>query len=206
MVYLIIVPLAWVAWHLVFFMRVKGRENLIKGRGFVIVCNHISALDPVFIILARFFGKKLIILGKQEVFKNPFVAWFLKSVGVVPIQRGKGDTKLIENVVDKVKNQNRGCLLFPEGTRSKDGNLQRLKSGAFVIAQQTGVDIIPCRMIYKGGKLKLFNRSTLIIGKPITCEELGLTDMEHSAKALRNAKQIMTEKLEQLLEDNREYC
>ena len=54
--YWIIVPLAWLVWHIAFRIRVIGRENLIHDRGFVIAPNHISAIDPVFVVIARFWG------------------------------------------------------------------------------------------------------------------------------------------------------
>lgn len=201
MVYLIAMPLAWVIWHIVFNFKVIGRENLIKDRGFVMVCNHISAIDPVFLILARFWGKKMIVLGKKEIMKNGFARWFLKSVGVIAVDRGAGDTAALEKAVEQVKN-GRGALIFPEGTRSKDGNLHALKSGAFVIAGQAQVDIIPSRIIYKKGKMKLFSSVKVVFGKPISCAELNL-DGSHSASQLRGAKQRVTAEMEKLLEENK---
>ena len=70
--------------------------------------------------------------------------------------------------------EGRGALVFPEGTRTKDGNLGKLKSGAFVIAAEAGVDMIPCRIIYKGGKMRVFGRCTVVFGKPIPAEKLKL--------------------------------
>ena len=91
MFYCIIVPLAWLVWHIAFRIHVVGREHLIQGRGFVLAPNHISAIDPVFVVLARFWGRRMIVLGKEELFEvNPFVTWFLRHVGVVPVHRGKG--------------------------------------------------------------------------------------------------------------------
>lgn len=204
MFYWIIVPLAWLAWHIVFRIKVIGRKNIVRDRPMVMVCNHISAIDPVFLILARFWGRRMIVLGKEELFVKPFPRWFLTHVGVVPIERGKGDTRTIDHVIDEVKN-GRTALIFPEGTRSKDGNLQRLKSGAFVVAQQAGADILPARMIYKDGKMRLFHRATVVFGKPIPLKELGLDTKEHSAAVLRTAKTRVTQELEKLLEDNHEY-
>ncbi|MEI3014350.1 MAG: (d)CMP kinase [Ruthenibacterium lactatiformans] len=64
--YCIIVPLAWLVWHIAFRIRVIGREHLIKGRGFVLAPNHISAIDPVFVVLARFWGRRMIVMGKKS--------------------------------------------------------------------------------------------------------------------------------------------
>ena len=91
-----------------------------------------------------------------------------------------------------------------EGTRTKDGNLGKLKSGAFVIAAEAGVDMIPCRIIYKGGKMRVFGRCTVVFGKPIPAEKLKLGE-PRSAARLRECKALLAEELEKLLEENRQY-
>ena len=191
MFYLIIVPLAWIVWHIAFRIKVIGRENLIRDRGFVLASNHISAIDPVFIVLARFWGRRMLIMGKEELFEvNPFITWFMRAVNVVPVHRGRGDTAAVDKAVESVKG-GQGLLIFPEGTRSKDGNLGKLKSGA-------------CRIIYKGGKMRLFGRVTIVFGPPIPAEKLALGE-EHSARRLRECKALLEEHLERLLEENRQY-
>ncbi len=204
MFYLIIVPLAWIVWHIAFRIKVIGRENLIRDRGFVLASNHISAIDPVFIVLARFWGRRMLIMGKEELFEvNPFITWFMRAVNVVPVHRGRGDTAAVDKAVESVKG-GQGLLIFPEGTRSKDGNLGKLKSGAFVVASAAGVDMTPCRIIYKGGKMRLFGRVTVVFGPPIPAEKLALGE-EHSARRLRECKALLEEHLERLLEENRQY-
>ncbi len=204
MFYLIIVPLAWIVWHIAFRIKVIGRENLIRDRGFVLASNHISAIDPVFIVLARFWGRRMLIMGKEELFEvNPFITWFMRAVNVVPVHRGRGDTAAVDKAVESVKG-GQGLLIFPEGTRSKDGNLGKLKSGAFVVASAAGVDMTPCRIIYKGGKMRLFGRVTIVFGPPIPAEKLALGE-EHSARRLRECKALLEEHLERLLEENRQY-
>ncbi|MEG0167058.1 MAG: lysophospholipid acyltransferase family protein [Ruthenibacterium sp.] len=204
MFYCIIITLAWIAWHIVFRIKVIGRENLIKNRGFVLAPNHLSAIDPVFVVIARFWGKRMVVFGKEELFgKNIFLDWMWRHVNVVCVHRGKGDTQVVDEAVQDVKN-GQGLLIFPEGTRSKDGNLGRLKSGAFVVAVAAGVDMIPCRIIYKGGKMKVFGRCTIIFGKPIPAEKLTLGEPRSAAK-LRASKALLETELEKLLEENRQY-
>lgn len=204
MFYWFILSLAWLVWHLIFRIKVIGRENLPKDRGFVLCPNHISAIDPVFVATARFWGKRLLIMGKEELFNiNPIISWMFLHVGVVPVQRGKGDTSVVENAIECVKN-GQGLLIFPEGTRTKDGNLGRIKSGALVVASQANVDIIPCRIIYKGGKMKLFCRCTIIFGKAIDKGLLQLGE-PRSATRLRECKLLLQENLESLLCANKGY-
>ncbi|MEG2930286.1 MAG: lysophospholipid acyltransferase family protein [Ruthenibacterium sp.] len=201
--YPIILSGAWLVWHIAFRIRVIGHENLINDRGFVLAPNHISAIDPVFVAVARGVGRRMVVFGKDELFgKNRFLDWFFKVVNVVPVHRGKGDTNLIETTIEDVKN-GQGALIFPEGTRTKDGNLGRLKSGAFVVAAAAGVDIIPCRIIYKGGKMKLFGRCTVVFGKPIPAAQLTLGE-PRSAARLRECKALLAEHLEQLLVENKQ--
>ena len=204
MFYCVIVTLAWIVWHLAFRIKVIGRENLIRDRGFILAPNHISAIDPVFVVIARFWGKRMLIMGKEEIFEvNPIFSWMFRHVGVIPVQRGKGDTTAVETAIEKVKN-GQGLLIFPEGTRIKDGNLGRLKSGAFVVAAATGADMIPCRVIYKGGKMKVFGRCTVVFGKPIPAEKLALGEPRSAAK-LRENKALLADALENLLEENKQY-
>lgn len=203
MIYWILIWPAWLVLHIIFHIKVIGRENLIKGRGFVICCNHISIMDPFFVAMARLFGRKLLILAKEELFKNPICNWFFRSLGAVPVARGKGDSSVLERATEQVKN-GRGMLIFPEGTRTKDGKLGKLKSGAFVVASAAQVDMIPCRIIYKGGKLRLFHRVTIVFGQPLPAQELAIGE-EHPAAQLREIKRTVTEKLEALLETNKKY-
>ncbi len=206
-VYPVAVGLLWVVWHIVFRFKVIGRENLPRGRqGFVLAPNHISAIDPIFVVLARFWGRRMVVMAKEELFEiNPLFTWFFRAVNVIPVHRGRGDTAVVDRAIEDVRSEGRGLLIFPEGTRSKDGSLGRLKSGAFVVASAAGVPIVPCRVIYAGGKMKLFGRCTVVFGKPIPAEQLYLGE-ERSAARLRACKQLLHDELEQLLEENRQYA
>ncbi len=202
--YWIIMPAAWLVWHLVFRIKVIGRENLIRGRGFVLACNHISAIDPVFVVISRFWGRPMVIMAKEELFHiSRLLNWMWRQVGLVCVHRGKGDSAVLEQTVAEVRG-GRGVLIFPEGTRSKDGSLGKLKSGAFLIADAANVDIIPCRIIYKGGKMRLFGRCTVVFGKPIPAEQLQLGEAR-SASRIRACRTLLTQALEQLLEENRQF-
>ena len=199
--YYILVPLAWLVFHIGFRVRCEGRENLKKigTKGCIIAPNHISAIDPVFVVIARFWGRPMVIMAKEELFEiSRLLNWAWRHVGVVCVRRGKGDTTVVENTVREVR-EGRGALVFPEGTRTKDGNLGKLKSGAFVIAAEAGVDMIPCRIIYKGGKMRVFGRCTVVFGKPIPAEKLKLGE-PRSAARLRECKALLAEELEKLLE------
>ena len=206
MLYYILVPLAWVLAHIVFRPQVIGRENLIKGRGFILAPNHRSALDPVFIVLSDgyFWLHKMRIFAKKELFQGkPLLAWFLRQMGAVSVKNGRDDLSTLDNTIQECRT-GRGLLLFPEGTRSKDGRLLPPKSGAFVVADQAAVDMIPCRILYDtpDGSLKLFCRIRICFGKPISAEQLALGEKRNMVK-LRENKKMLTAAWEEM---GREYA
>lgn len=206
MLYYILVPLAWVLAHIVFRPQVIGRENLIKGRGFILAPNHRSALDPVFIVLSDgyFWLHKMRIFAKKELFQGkPLLAWFLRQMGAVSVKNGRDDLSTLDNTIRECRT-GRGLLLFPEGTRSRDGRLLPPKSGAFVVADQAAVDMIPCRILYDtlDGRLKLFCRIRICFGKPISAEQLALGEKRNMVK-LRENKKMLTAAWEEM---GREYA
>lgn len=203
MFYGIMVTGAWLIWHLVFRIRVVGKENLPRdGRGFVLAPNHISAIDPVFVVIARFWGKRMLIMAKEELFEvNPLLSWMFRNVGVFGVERGKGDTGAVEVAVEKVK-KGQGLLIFPEGTRSKTGEPGKIKSGAFVVASTAGVDMIPCRIIYRHGRMKLFSGVKVCFGKPIPAAALDMGEHKSAAK-LRECKAMLADAWEELYQQNK---
>ena len=95
--------------------------------------------------------------------------------------------------------------VFPQGTVAISGmKIARNQSMERVVASAAGVDMTPCRIIYKGGKMRLFGRVTVVFGPPIPAEKLALGE-EHSARRLRECKALLEEHLERLLEENRQY-
>lgn len=206
LLYWIILPIVWVLARILWRIEVVGMEHykaVHDGRAFVIASNHIANLDPVFIAVAVVDWSRMCILAKEELFKNPFIGWFLRCMGAVAIDRGKGDTTTLEKVTSDCR-KGRGVLIFPEGTRTKNGKLGTLKSGAFVIAGAAGADMLPCRIIYstKDGRLHLFCRIRIVFGPAIPAAELQITDAAHKVTALRHMKNRLRDALEGLLAAN----
>ncbi len=200
--YFLVVVFGW-AVRVLYPTKVIGKENLICDRGFVLAPNHLSAIDPLYVILARGLKRKMLIMGKEELFnKNWFVTAFLYMAGAFPINRGRGDKATLETAIERVQ-KGRGLLIFPEGTRSETGRLGKLKSGAFVVAMQAGVDMTPCIVYYRAGYPKLFSRIVIVFGPPLSMEKLGLVG-EYSAKKLREAKQVFTQAMNELYAQHKE--
>ena len=202
-----LMPLAWLIWHLGFRIRVIGRENLIHGRGFVLAPNHISAIDPVFVIIARFWGLQMRIFAKKELYEvNAFVSWFITRAGAVAVRGNRDERDVIDKTIAECR-AGRGLLIFPEGTREKDpsaGATDPIKSGAFVVAGTAGVDMIPCRVIYdtKDGKMHLFCRVRVCFGPAIPAQELEQGE-KRDMKKLRAAKQHLADAWTALYDTNR---
>ena len=203
LLYWILLPIVWPLLHILWRIEVVGKENIPRGRAHVIASNHLSDLDPVYILEAVFSWKRYTILAKQELFKNPLAGWFLRCMGAVSIERGKGDTTTVEKLTNECKNGT-GIMIFPEGTRTKTGKLGVIKSGAFVIAAAAGADMLPVRIIYgtKDGRLHLFCKLRIVFGEPIPAADLQIRDQSHKMAELRRMKNRLRDELEQLLADN----
>lgn len=188
-------------FRLAFSVKIYGVENLPpEGQGFLTVCNHQSYFDPPLLgICLR--HHQLVFMAKAELFEKPVLGPLIKKLGAFPVSRGRGDTSALERAIETVR-QGHSLALFPEGTRSLTGEPLKPKSGAVVIASQTGGDIVPAAIYYKG-KHKHF-RSKIIIrfGKPIKQEELHLP--EHPAPSeIKRASQFVMGKIIELLDESK---
>lgn len=207
MIYIIIVAIVMVVFRILFQYRIIGKENLRQykrnGRPFIVCANHRNILDPVFIVMAYGWGRKLSVMGKAELFENPILGYIFRACGGFPVERGSGDKSVLEKGINDIKD-GRGMLIFPEGTRGKSDKMLRLKSGAFMIAASTGADIIPIRLIYptKTRQVKFFGKVIVNIGEPLLAEDLNLTS--GSKARLRAAKRTLEASFEKLLNDYNE--
>ena len=141
--YYILVPLAWLVWHIGFRIRVEGRENLkkVQTKGYILAPTHVSAIDPVFIVVTRW-GRRMVVFAKKELFEiNGFLTWFFRCCGGVCVRGTKDEMAVITQTVEACK-QGETLLIFPEGTREKEGKLLPPKSGLFVIAAEAGVELV----------------------------------------------------------------
>ena len=134
--------LPWVATVLTIRLSVKGREKMPDTHA-VYVANHRSAFDPVFLISAFPRRKRTAFISKLSVSKYPFVGPYMNACGYVFVDRESPmqAMRAVHRAVKYVKENKMNYGIFPEGTRSKDGNLLPFKSGAFVLAKKADVPI-----------------------------------------------------------------
>lgn len=207
MIYTICLAVCMVAFRIIFSYRTYNKEALRRyktnGRPFVVVANHLSMIDPIFIVMAYGWGPKFSIMGKAELFRVPLFAWFFRKIGVFPVERGSADTAALDKAIEDGK-KGTGILIFPEGTRGTGDKMLKMKSGAFMVAARTGADIIPVRLIYPTStrKLKFFAPVVVKVGQPLLAEDLNL--VEGGKRALRAAKNTTQESLDALLAEYNE--
>lgn len=123
-------------------LQVNGEEHLWEKRPAVFVFNHQSAMDTL--IMAKLLRRDFTGIGKKEISRQPIMGPALKAFDAVLIDREniKDPREAMLPAVDALK-QGRSVIIAPEGTRSQDENLGAFKSGAFHLAQQAGVPVVP---------------------------------------------------------------
>lgn len=176
-----------------FRLEVEGLENVPQDRGHLLACNHLSDWDPVMLALA--FPGQVRYMAKAELFRIPVLGFVIRKLGAFPVERGKGDIGAIQNAAEIVRSG--GVLgIFPEGGRSKDGKFHKLKSGAVVVASQTGGDILPAAILY-GGRRFLRRRVTVKFGTLIRNADLQIEGQNRAQ--LRAANGILAAGIASLL-------
>ena len=152
-------------------LEVYNSHLIPKSGGVLIVTNHASYLDPPIIgVAARY--RPVHFMARDTLWKNKFAKWWLNNVGCVPVSRDTGDIAALKKSISILKNE-KVLSIFPEGTRTIDGNLQDAKSGVGFIIEKSKCVVIPA---YIDGSFKSFsknckwikpNKIKIIFGKPI---------------------------------------
>ena len=136
----------------------------------ILAANHMSNWDPP--ILATFLDRPVSYMAKQELFEVPVFGAAITRCHAFPIRRGAADRAAIKMAV-KILKLGKCVGVFPEGTRSKDGRLQKPGAGVALIAAMTGVPVVPAAII---GTNRIFSkgcwfpRLKVVYGKPICFE------------------------------------
>ena len=157
--------------------RVEGLENVDRRERYVIVLNHQAMVDigALYHVPLNFRW-----VSKREVFRIPFFGQFLLVHGDICIDRGRAAEALEQLLRDGGLWLSRGAsvAIFPEGTRSKDGEIHRFKAGAFTLAKEAGVEILPVvldgtkTLIKKNALFNWGNRITVRVLPPVPAERV----------------------------------
>lgn len=141
---------------IVFRYRVTGLENLPVQGGYILASNHLSLWDPP--LIATPVSPHIHYMAKQELFAIPIFSAIMRELGVFPVKRATADRNAIRTAVKLLQN---GAVvgIFPEGTRSKTGQLQPPEAGLELIASLAKVPVIPVAII---GTNRVFKSRSLI--------------------------------------------
>ena len=152
-------------------IKVHGTEHVKPGKAYVYMANHSSLIDTP--ALFAYLPYQFKIIAKRELFYVPFMGWHLWTSGNFPVDRNPRKAVLgLRRIIEGVRN-GKSLAVFPEGTRTSDGQLQDFKSGTFKIALRAGVPIVPVAI---RGTFALLPKTTLVprpgpvdvfIGEPI---------------------------------------
>ena len=155
----------WVApvVRLFFPLDVRGREH-VDSEALVLCPNHSSALDPILLVCALRYDMPVCMMAKKQLMEIPILGWFLRKMGAFGVDRGNADIGAIKNSIHCLREGNK-LMIFPEGTRVKEGEEVDAKGGAAMIAIRSGVRMQP---VYIATKKRLFRKTKIVFGPVYT--------------------------------------
>jgi 1-acyl-sn-glycerol-3-phosphate acyltransferase len=173
-------------------VQVEGTENLAPDRPYIFAANHQSQFD--ILALQGFLGIDFRWLAKKELFKVPIWGTAMLRAGYIPIDRshGRQALKSLGEAAQKIA-AGTSVIIFPEGTRSKNGKLQKFKSGAMMLAIKSGVPLVPVAItgtydiLPKGHLMVRSGKVTIRVGQPIDTKGYKSKDKNELAALLQEA-------------------
>jgi 1-acyl-sn-glycerol-3-phosphate acyltransferase len=178
------------AWMLGVEVTVHGVEHVATGGPFIYAPNHQSHLD-ILTLLGHLPGATRF-AAKRELWRHPIVGGVLDTLGMIPIDREAGERSI--EALNEAAREASSIVIFPEGTRSRDGQLREFKKGAFVLAIATGLPIVPVccrgtrRLMPRGSKLTVVPGPVdIFISPPIATTGLDYDDRDALAAQVREA-------------------
>ncbi len=171
-------------------VKIIGEENLIHDRGVVYASNHQGNFD---IFLLNGYLKTLFSwISKEVYFRVPILGWAMKRTGYISIDREnpRDAMKSINLAVDKIKSGT-SVVIFPEGTRSLDGEIHEFKRGSLLIATKSNAPIIPITIVgsynvKRKGSVKINpSHIKLIIDKPIETKDMSKSEQKEVLERTR---------------------
>ncbi len=120
---------------------VRGRENIPRSGGLIVASNHISFFDPPLIGIAAV--RELHFLAKEELFRPPVLGSLIRTYNAIPIRRGVADLSGLSKAIEVLRG-GEALIMFPEGSRMRDGELHPARPGVGMLAVGTDALIVPC--------------------------------------------------------------
>jgi len=192
----------FLTWWIVYFIFglkvIKGKNNIPKEGGYIAAGNHLHLPDPI--ILSYSQRRQMRFMAKAELFRNPIMACLCRWYGAFPVNRGTADGNSIEASL-KILEEGKVLGIFPEGTRVRNGEIGRGKTGVAMLAHKSQKPIYPFAVYTKRSPKKLFCKYRIAFGDPVTAQELGIT--EGTAKEYREATRKLMDIIRVLYEECR---
>ncbi|PKR85924.1 lysophospholipid acyltransferase family protein [Heyndrickxia camelliae] len=142
-------------------MEVIGLESFPKDGGVLLCSNHIDNLDPPVVGITC--PRPVVFMAKEELFNTPVIKTLVTKLNAFPVKRGMSDREALRKGLGALK-ENKVLGLFPEGHRSKTGELGKGLAGAGFFALRSNAHVVPCAII---GPYKPFKKLKVIYGEPI---------------------------------------
>ena len=159
-------------WHR---LRIRGVENIPNEGGVLLASNHASFLDPP-VVGVGYRKRPVHFMARDTLWNSKFGTWWMTKVGCIPVSRGTGDLKALKTTIKMLK-EGKVVSMFPEGTRTENGELQEAKGGIGFIIEKSGCVVVPAyidgtyKAHPKGTKFIKPLKVTITYGKPITQDE-----------------------------------
>jgi len=157
-------------YKVVFKGHLIGRDNIPQKDSFIMVSNHGSLLDPP--LLGHALGRNISFMAKEELFKIPFLGFIIKACGAYPVKRGIADKNTIKIACKKLSDDN--CIgIFIDGTRQKNGRVNKPKQGAALLAFKNQKLLLPVAIVNSHRLIKFkfcipfFSKIVIKVGKPV---------------------------------------
>jgi len=157
-------------YKFVFKGHLIGRENIPQKDSFIMVSNHGSLLDPP--LLGHALGRNISFMAKAELFKIPVLGFIIKACGAYPVKRGIADKNTIKTACNKLSNNN-SIGIFIDGTRQKNGRVNKPKQGAALLAFKNQKLLLPVAIVNSHRLIRfkffipLFSKIVIKVGKPV---------------------------------------
>jgi len=157
-------------YKFVFKGHLIGRENIPQKDSFIMVSNHGSLLDPP--LLGHALGRNISFMAKSELFKIPFLGFIIKACGAYPVKRGIADKNTIKTACKKLSDNN-SIGIFIDGTRQKNGRVNKPKQGAALLAFKNQKLLLPVAIVNSHKLIKFkfcipfFSKIVIKVGKPV---------------------------------------
>ena len=159
-------------FRLIWRLRVIGATNVPREGGLILASNHASNGDPL--LVGSSVRRRIYFMAKQELFNVPILGPLIKQVNAFPIRRMERDMGAFR-MAQRILTSGRCLILFPEGTRQKDGNLGRARPGVGMMAIRTGCRVVPV-YVHNSHRLPGLAKLAVVFGQPISPE--GETDYQ----------------------------